>query len=710
MFQALKKIASRSTNEENRPTPPTGVQVMDQTLKKKYARGVQYNIKVIIKGDRNTGKSCLWNRLQGRPFAEGYTPTNEIQVANIHWNYKASDDVVKVEVWDVVDKGRAKKKANASLKLTNNEVDDKDDTNERVLDAEFVDVYKGTNGVIMLFDITKPWTFQYVERELPKVPKHLPVLILANCRDMGDHRLVTEEEAIEWLRQFDDREDSASIRYAESSMKNGYGLKYLYKYFNLPYLHLQRETLLKQLKINTDDISVNNTLFFLLRNFPISQHSLSIPFIFFSNEIQAAIEELDIHLESEEQNYKLFLKEIDKKAKDRTRVATPAQQDQTLSNSSTRNQRKEIPSQQPSPAPAAARANVEKPTPPPQKLSPKPKAKELSQNVNNSKTNTNVTTSEDNNTTQKLSLRERMTAKLFKSSPNPAGNTKTDGPAIVIDRTTRQTGANVDSFKPEDDLDNSFLEDSNKVTETTTVPVPVDSSDDEADGNPLVTADEDIDLDEFVTENANVANTRESDDDDFSDSDEPDIAKDEDFVLQPEPAKKTVVKSSSKGPLKFDLKFEYDTPKTSSQPRSPTSPISQASDTTDGTEPQSSNLNLDDWLNDDVDLNVIKTEDEPTKSKKGKGTKKSKKNKDTMDFSYPDNAASPTTQSSPKYPTSLDEFLQQEEVPENTEVTKEKKKKKKKKSQGTEDSQDKDKKKKHKKKKKKSEENDYDEL
>lgn len=73
------------------------------------------------------------------------------QVANIQWNYKATDDIVKVEVWDVVDKSRKKTKAK-DLKLDHSLAEEAPS-----LDAQFIDVYKGTHAVIMMFDITKQW-------------------------------------------------------------------------------------------------------------------------------------------------------------------------------------------------------------------------------------------------------------------------------------------------------------------------------------------------------------------------------------------------------------------------------------------------------------------------------------------------------------------------------------------------------------------------
>lgn len=44
------------------------------------------------------GKSCLLQRLQGGPFIEEYAPTEQIQVAPIHWAYKNSDYIVKVSL------------------------------------------------------------------------------------------------------------------------------------------------------------------------------------------------------------------------------------------------------------------------------------------------------------------------------------------------------------------------------------------------------------------------------------------------------------------------------------------------------------------------------------------------------------------------------------------------------------------------------------
>lgn len=75
------------------------------------------------------------------------------------------------------------------------------------------------------------------------------------------------------------------MRYSESSMRNGFGLKLLHKFFNLPFLQLQRETLLKQLERNEAEIS-------------------------------ATVQELDIYCSSDEANYNKFLDNLIKKRRE----------------------------------------------------------------------------------------------------------------------------------------------------------------------------------------------------------------------------------------------------------------------------------------------------------------------------------------------------------------------------------------------------------
>ncbi|CAF3489781.1 unnamed protein product [Adineta steineri] len=263
---------SVSTSKSNENFKP-----LSQGLQKKYARGVQYNMKLVIRGECNTGKSVLWSRLQGCPFIEDYIPSDEIRVATINWSSRVCGDaIIKVEVWDVVDKSRKKRCPpvnNKSLKLSNTI---ENAVCEVSLDAEFLDVYKSSAGVLFIFDITKPWTWDYIEREIVKVPAHIPVLIIGNQLDMGHHRKVPTDKCLSFIEHLDRGAMSSVVRYCESSMRNGFGLQYIHQFLNIPFLQLQRESLLQQLQINARDMD-------------------------------ASLEEIDTYARGDENNYELFI-------------------------------------------------------------------------------------------------------------------------------------------------------------------------------------------------------------------------------------------------------------------------------------------------------------------------------------------------------------------------------------------------------------------
>lgn len=42
-------------------------------------------------------------------------------------------------------------------------------------------------------------TFNYILKELPKVPTHVPVCVLGNHRDMGEHRVILPDDIREFI-------------------------------------------------------------------------------------------------------------------------------------------------------------------------------------------------------------------------------------------------------------------------------------------------------------------------------------------------------------------------------------------------------------------------------------------------------------------------------------------------------------------------------
>uniref|UniRef100_G1M3M9 RAB, member RAS onco family like 6 n=1 Tax=Ailuropoda melanoleuca TaxID=9646 RepID=G1M3M9_AILME len=432
MFSALKKLVGSEQAPGRDKNIPAGLQSMNQALQRRFAKGVQYNMKIVIRGDRNTGKTALWHRLQGKKFVEEYIPTQEIQVTSIHWNYKSEG------------RGKCRRRGDG-LKVEN---DPQEAESEMALDAEFLDVYKNCNGVVMMFDITKQWTFNYILRELPKVPTHVPVCVLGNYRDMGEHRVILPDDVRDFIDNLDRPPGSSYFRYAESSMKNSFGLKYLHKFFNIPFLQLQRETLLRQLETNQLDVD-------------------------------ATLEELSVQQETEDQNYDIFLEMMEARSRghasplaangqspssgSQSPVVPPSAVSTGSSSPSTPQPAPQLPLHTPSACPC----------PPPPTAAPLPPAAPAP--------------------------RRSIISRLFGSSPaaEAAPSPPESGPAAEAPPQVQ----NVEDFIPEEGLDRSFLDDTAPHKDEKKVGAKVlqdsDSDGETPGGNPLVAGfQDDVDVED----------------------------------------------------------------------------------------------------------------------------------------------------------------------------------------------------------------------
>lgn len=291
---------SLQRQQSNGPKVERTIQRMDKAIRKRVRGGITYNMKIIIRGEKGTGKTSLFHRLKGEPIPSEHESTPQLQSATINWNFRAdSEENVKCEVWDVVDRGfnpladgsdgsgangadGAAHNANpfelGSLQSNSNFASVRASAavaasiagasgangshTVATVDASTVDVYHETHGAIFLLDVTKWHTLEYVRQQLEKVPVHIPTLVLGNFRDCGNQRKIFKEDIQDLLYGNNDRSRQQQqlrrpheLLYFECSLLNCYGLKSLHQYFGIPFLQLKLATIRQQMRIVEGEFS-----------------------------------------------------------------------------------------------------------------------------------------------------------------------------------------------------------------------------------------------------------------------------------------------------------------------------------------------------------------------------------------------------------------------------------------------------------------------
>ncbi|KAJ1963919.1 hypothetical protein IWQ62_003080 [Dispira parvispora] len=189
-------------NEQAKPTDPAA-EIRHRALTPMdgvFRKGIRHNLKIVIRGDTMTGKTALFQRLQGISVTPDYAHTEQIQVANIKWDRNNASEVVKIELWDVVDRSERRRTLGTNLKLSNDatlqspQAEASSEPVSVALDADTINVYRDCNCVLLLFDITKRWTFEYALQELDRIPYHITTLLVGNFAHQAANRTVSVQD------------------------------------------------------------------------------------------------------------------------------------------------------------------------------------------------------------------------------------------------------------------------------------------------------------------------------------------------------------------------------------------------------------------------------------------------------------------------------------------------------------------------------------
>ena len=171
--------------------------------------------KILMLGDSEVGKSCFLMRYSDNVFVENYITT-------IGLDYKLktikldSGKIIKVQLWDTA--GQDKYRTIAK------------------------NYYKGSHGILLLYDITKISSFENIREWIQDIrqevsPKSI-IFLIGNKIDLTDQRKISKEQGEELAEEF-------KIPFFEASAKSGENVdevfKALYEKIIEVYGYLERE-------------------------------------------------------------------------------------------------------------------------------------------------------------------------------------------------------------------------------------------------------------------------------------------------------------------------------------------------------------------------------------------------------------------------------------------------------------------------------------
>ncbi|KAI8091791.1 ras family-domain-containing protein [Thamnidium elegans] len=133
-----------------------------------------YLFKIVIIGDSSVGKSNLLSRFTNDEFNLESKSTIGVEFATK--NIKIGDHVIKAQIWDTSGQERY-----------------------RAITGAY---YRGAFGALLVYDITRPSSFQNIEHWLKELRDHsdekISLMLVGNKVDLAESRAVSTEEAKEY--------------------------------------------------------------------------------------------------------------------------------------------------------------------------------------------------------------------------------------------------------------------------------------------------------------------------------------------------------------------------------------------------------------------------------------------------------------------------------------------------------------------------------